>query len=126
VPPIVQPEVCARAIRFSAEHPRRNMWVGISTVYTVLGNRVAPALVDWYLGRTGVNSQQTGRDAPRWGPNVFEPQDAEHDREARGAFGDKAAAHDPVSFLSRHRRAALAGGVVALLASGALLRRARP
>lgn len=28
VPPIVQPEVCARAIRFSAEHARRNMWVG--------------------------------------------------------------------------------------------------
>ncbi len=127
VPPIVQPEVCARAIRFSAEHPRRNMWVGISTVYTVLGNRVAPAFVDWYLGKTGVKSQQTDRDAPRWGSNVFEPQDAEHDREARGAFGDKAAAHDPVSFLARHRRAALAGGTVALLASGsALLRRARP
>ena len=41
VPPIVQPEVCARAIRFCAEHPRRNMWVGISTAYTVLGNRIA-------------------------------------------------------------------------------------
>jgi len=99
VPPIVQPEVCARAIRFSAEHPRRNMWVGISTAYTVLGNRVAPAVVDWYLGKTGVNSQQTDRDAPRWGSNVFEPQDVEHDRQARGAFGEKAAERDPVMLL---------------------------
>src|SRR5699024_3420033 len=28
VPPILQPELPARAIRFLAEHPRRNMWVG--------------------------------------------------------------------------------------------------
>lgn len=108
VPPIVEPEICARSIRFSAEHPRRNTWVGISTVYTVLGNRVAPAFVDWYLGRTGVTAQQTDKDAPRWGSNVFEPQDAEHDRGARGAFSDMAAEHDPVSYLARHRRASLA------------------
>ncbi len=76
VPPIVQPEVCARSIRFSAEHPRRNLWVGVATVYTVLGNRVAPAFVDRYLARTGVGSQQTDRSTPRWGSNVFEPRDA--------------------------------------------------
>jgi len=56
VPPIFQPEVPARAIRFLAEHPRRNMWVGISTAYTILGERVAPKLLDLYLGRTGVKS----------------------------------------------------------------------
>lgn len=126
VPPIVQPEICARAIRFSAEHPRRNMWVGISTAYTVLGNRIAPALVDWYLAKTGVKSQQAERDAPRWGSNVFQPRDEDHDRGSRGAFDDKAAAHDPVSFLARHRRAALSGCAVALLAgSTAILGRGK-
>ncbi|MEO6882004.1 MAG: SDR family oxidoreductase [Mycobacteriaceae bacterium] len=104
VPPIFQPEVCARAIVFSAEHPRRNSWVGVSTAYTVLGNRVAPLFVDWYLGKTGVGSQQTTRDAPRHGSNVFEPQDAEEDRGAHGSFDDKAWNSDPVSFLSRYRR----------------------
>ena len=108
VPPIVQPEVCARSIRFSAEHPRRNMWVGIATAYTVLGNRLAPAFVDWYLGKTGVTSQQTDQQAPRWGPNLFEPQDAEIDRGARGAFGNTASDHDPVSFVARNRLASLA------------------
>ena len=104
------------------------MWVGISTAYTVLGNRVAPALVDWYLGKTGVKSQQTDRDAPRWGSNVFEPQDAEHDRGARGAFCDKAAEHDPVSFVARNRSGRPGRRHAwSLLAGGsALLRRVRP
>ncbi|MEO9138936.1 MAG: SDR family oxidoreductase [Jatrophihabitans sp.] len=127
VPPIVQPEVCARAIRFSAEHPRRNMWVGISTAYTVLGNRVAPSVVDWYLGKTGVNSQQTDRDAPRWGSNVFEPQDAEQDRGARGVFSAKAAEHDPVSFVASHRLASLAavGSAVGVVGTSLARRRSR-
>lgn len=125
VPPIVEPEVCARTIRFSAEHPRRNMWVGIATEYTVLGNRVAPAFVDWYLGRTGVDSQQTDQDAPRWGSNVFEPQDEHDDRGARGPFSNKAARHDPVSFVARNRLATLAAAGAALAAgSAALVRRA--
>ncbi len=124
VPPIVQPEVCARAIRFSAEHPRRNMWVGISTAYTVLGNRVAPLAVDWYLGKTGVKSQQTKQDAPRWGSNVFEPQDQQADRGARGAFSKKAATHDPVSFVASNRLASL-GAAAAVVGAGvtALVRR---
>lgn len=127
VPPIVQPEVCARAIRYSAEHPRRNMWVGIATAYTVLGNRVAPAFVDWYLGRTGVTSQQTDQDAPRWGSNVFEPRDDDTDRGARGAFSAKAATRDPVSFAARHRLAGVGAGVaaVAALAATTVQRRQR-
>jgi NAD(P)-dependent dehydrogenase (short-subunit alcohol dehydrogenase family) len=88
VAPILEPETVAKAIRSSAEHPRRNTWVGIATVYTVLGNRVAPGFMDWYLGRTGVDSQQTDEDAPEWGSNVFEPQDQDEDRGARGAFSD--------------------------------------
>ena len=123
VPPIVQPEVCARAIRFSAEHPRRNMWVGIATAYTVLGNRVAPAFVDWYLGRTGVGSQQVDRDLPRWGSNVFEPRDDDQDRGAHGPFSDKAATHDPVSFVARNRLATLAAAGAALAAGSVAITR---
>ena len=125
VPPIVQPEVCARAIRFSAEHPRRNMWVGVATAYTILGNRVAPAFVDWYLGKNGVKSQQVKKDYPRWGSNVFQPQDAEADRGARGEFNSKAATRDPVSFVAKNRLATLAGAS-AVVAAGAtaIMRRA--
>lgn len=124
VPPIVQPEVCARAILYAAEHPRRNTWVGLSVVYTVLGNRIAPLFLDWYLGKTGVKSQQTDQSLPRWGSNVFEPRDDEQDRGARGPFNAHAADRDPVSFLGRHRRLAVAAAALSLVGTG-LATRAR-
>ena len=36
VAPIFQPELPARAVRYLADHPRRNMWVGASTAATIL------------------------------------------------------------------------------------------
>ena len=62
VPPIYQPEVAARAVLFAAEHPRRKQyWVGASTAATILGQKLAPALLDRYLASTGYASQQTKR-----------------------------------------------------------------
>lgn len=102
VPPLLQPEVCARAIRFAAEHPRRNTWVGVATVYTVLGNRLVPWFLDRYLARSGVESQQTQRAThPSGEHNLFEPRDREHDAGSRGPFDDLAGARDPVSALGR-------------------------
>ena len=109
VPPIFQPELAARAIVFLAEHPRRNMWVGAPTAYTILGERLAPRVLDLFLGRTAVDSQQTDADLPRWGSNLFEARDEETDRGARGAFDDQAHDRDPMTWLSTHRRGALAG-----------------
>lgn len=85
------------------------MWVGISTAYTILGERVAPKLLDLYLGRTGVKSQQTDKDLPRWGSNVEEPQDASADRGAHGPFHDQAHARDPQLWASMYRRPILSG-----------------
>ena len=127
VPPIFQPELAGKAIGFLAEHPRRNIWVGMSTAYTILGERLAPKLVDIYLGRTGVRSQQTDDDTPRRGSNVFEPQDETADAGAHGAFDDKAHGSDPVLWLSMNRGAVLAGiagGLAAIGAFAAALRRA--
>jgi NAD(P)-dependent dehydrogenase (short-subunit alcohol dehydrogenase family) len=109
VPPIFQPEAAARAIRFVAEHRRRDMWVGVPTAYTILGNRVAPWFLDWYLGRTGVKGQLSPDDAPRFGSNVFEPRDAEADRGAHGAFDELAHPHDPWSWMSMNRAVLAAG-----------------
>lgn len=74
VPPIFQPERPTKAIVILAEHPRRNVWVGIATAYSILGERLAPKLLDVFLWRTGVSSQQTDADLPRWGTNTFEPR----------------------------------------------------
>lgn len=120
VPPVFQPELPAKAIAYLAEHPRRNMWVGISTAYTILGERLAPKLLDWYLGRTGVKSQLTDNDLPRLGANVFEPRDEAEDQGAHGPFEDKAHALDPQLWLSAHRRAVLAGLAAATATAGAI------
>src|ERR1700756_3913139 len=61
VPPVYQPEMAARGVVFAADHPQRRVYfVGGTTAATILANRVAPALLDRYLARTGYSSQQTG------------------------------------------------------------------
>jgi NAD(P)-dependent dehydrogenase (short-subunit alcohol dehydrogenase family) len=124
VPPIFQPEVAAAGIVFLAEHPRRNMWVGISTAYTILGERLAPKLLDLYLGRSGVKSQLTDKDLPRLGSNVFEPRDDTEDQGAHGGFDEQAHGRDPQLWLSVHRGAILAGlaGLAGTGAAAALAR----
>lgn len=120
VPPIFQPELAARAIAFLAEHPRRNMWVGLSTAYTILGERLAPKLLDLYLGRSGVSSQQTDEDAPRLGSNVFEPRDEQEDVGAHGAFDGQAHASDPLLWMSMNRRTILSA-IAGVGVAGAVL-----
>src|SRR3954447_16799598 len=58
VAPIYQPEVAARAIVYAADHPRRELWVGLPTVYTILGEKVASGLMDVYLGRKNEQAQK--------------------------------------------------------------------
>jgi short-subunit dehydrogenase len=125
VPPVFQPELPARAIAYLAEHPRRNMWVGVSTAYTILGERLAPRLLDWYLGRTGVKSQQTDQDLPRLGSTVFQPRDQAEDQGAHGAFDDTAHSADPQLWLSERRRAVLAAVALAGVVAGAVASRRR-
>lgn len=105
VPPLYQPEVAARVVRRIAARPRRNSWVGIPTAYTILGNRLAPGLLDRYLGRTGVRAQLSSEPLPRWGSNLRKPRDETVDRGAHGPFDKPAHAHEVVSRLGTVRGA---------------------
>jgi NAD(P)-dependent dehydrogenase (short-subunit alcohol dehydrogenase family) len=126
VAPIFQPETAGRAIAYLAARPRRNMWVGVSTAYTILGNRVAPWFLDWYLGKTGVSGQLSDDDGPRFGSNVFVPRDDEQDRGAHGMFDHKAHPHDPWSATSMHRLTITAAvGACAAAAAGLAWQRRR-
>jgi NAD(P)-dependent dehydrogenase (short-subunit alcohol dehydrogenase family) len=84
VPPIYQPEVAAEAIVFAARHPRRERYVGASTVLAIAGQRIAPWLGDRYLARTGFDSQQTDEPERERPDNLFEPVPGDHG--ARGRF----------------------------------------
>ena len=118
VAPVFQPELPAKGIVFLAEHPRRNMWIGVSTAYTILGERLAPKLADFYLAKTGVSGQQTDKSLPRLGSNVGQPRDDDADQGAHGPFDDKAYAKDPVTWLSMHRREVLSAVGVTAVAGG--------
>ncbi|MEU0403456.1 SDR family oxidoreductase [Streptomyces sp. NPDC006197] len=131
VPPIYQPEVAARGVVHAADHPRRKQYyIGATTVATVWANRLAPALLDRYLARTGFASQQTDQRPPTAAGNLFEPVDdlPGTDHGAHGIFDAAAHGHSFQAALARHP--ALLASVLALgVAAGtkaALDRRARP
>ncbi|HSC90866.1 MAG TPA: SDR family oxidoreductase [Gaiellaceae bacterium] len=120
VPPIFQPEVAAEAIVAAARLRRRELFVGWPTLQAVWGNRLAPSLVDLYLARTGVRSQQTdeGVDLPRL-DNLFEP--APGDYAAHGTFDAQARDRSLLLSVSLHRNG-LAFAAGALLTALALRR----
>lgn len=122
VPPIYQPEIAADAIHYAAHHKRRQIYVGIPTVANILGERVAPWLLDWYLAKTGYGSQMTEHDLdPKGHDNLFEPVD--EDRGAHGPFDEKAHRFSPQYLLAKRRGAVLAGAAAAGLVTGAALLR---
>jgi NAD(P)-dependent dehydrogenase (short-subunit alcohol dehydrogenase family) len=126
VPPIYQPEVAARGVLYAADHPqRRAYWVGIATVATIIGNRVAGGLLDRYLARTGVDSQQTGHPKPADQPaNLWEPADGAHGRDygAHGLFDDRSHDTSPQQWASQHRRALSVTGLGVAVAAAKLSR----
>lgn len=124
VAPLYQPEVAGRAVAHVAEHPRRTMWVGLPTVLTVLGNRVAPVLLDHLLARTNVQGQQSpDHDPPGPEANTWKPVYGA-EVQARGSFDDKAYARSPELWLSTHRAVVAAGAAVAAAAASVLRIRA--
>ena len=102
VPPVFQPEVAARAIYWAAHQRRREVFLGGSTLKAIFGNKVAPALLDRYLARTGYDAQQTDQPvSPDRPANLFEPVPGDYG--AHGIF-DESARETSVQFWeTRHR-----------------------
>lgn len=122
VAPIYQPEVPARAIYFAATHRRREVWVGTSTIKAIIGNRIAPGLLDKYLARTAYKGQL--RDEPstvRAEGNLFEP--VAGDFSAHGDFDKQSRTLSVEMFTDRHKAAFWAGTFAALALGGIALGR---
>ena len=113
VPPIFQPEVAAEAVVRAARNPRREFWVGWSTVEAIVGNKIAPGVVDLYLARTGFGAQQTDDPVP---PdrldNLFEP--APGDFAAHGRFDNRSRSRSVQLWATTHRRWLIGAAAAAL------------
>jgi NAD(P)-dependent dehydrogenase (short-subunit alcohol dehydrogenase family) len=120
VPPIYQPEVAAKAVLWAADHGVREVNVGASTIATRLANGFVPGLLDRYLGRHGIDSQQTDEpvDHATWQDNLDTPRDDDADHGAHGIFDRQAKSSSLALTAVTHKPAlaAGAGGVAALAA----------
>ena len=128
-PPIYQPDVVADCVLYAAEHPVRDLYAGGAARALVLGETLAPGLMDAALSRPMIKLERTDEPKPPDAPdNLFGPRLGE-DRVEDG-FSDRARRFSLYTWLETHPRAALAAGGVAagtalLLARGGRGRRAR-
>jgi NAD(P)-dependent dehydrogenase (short-subunit alcohol dehydrogenase family) len=118
VAPYYQPEVAADAIHWAAHHRRREVWVGVPTLYTIWGNRLTPWLAERYLAATAVGGQLTDTPLPADRvDNLDAPPPG--DPGAHGPYSAKAHPRSLQLALTKRRRALAAGGVLAGVAAAA-------
>lgn len=122
VPPIYQPEIGADAVLFAARHHRREMYVGYPTVEAIVGDKIAPALADWYLARNGYEAQQTDEPLePGRRDNLWEPVPGDHG--AHGTFDQRASSTSVQLWINKNRDwLALAAAACLALSLGAMLK----
>jgi len=86
-------------------------------VKAVVGNKVIPRGLDYYLAWTGFDSQQTKEPvSPDRKDNLFEPVDDAEDRGAHGTF-DERSQRKSYQWLASTHRGWLAAGAVGLTAA---------
>jgi short-subunit dehydrogenase len=90
VPPVIQPDAVAEIIFRAALNPKREYWVGLSTLKAVLGNMLMPQFLDHYLARNAFDAQETGvAVTAERNDNLVTPVHGLH--RTRGKFNDEAA-----------------------------------
>ncbi len=113
---IFQPEVAADAILFAAEHKRREIMVGYTTVEATLGEKIIPGLLDHYLAKVAWDGAMLDQPADPDKPNNFwQPVPGDHG--AHGSFDSLARGFSIQLWATKHRKALLAGLIAAACAA---------
>ena len=125
LPPVYQPEIAAQAIVWAAEHPRREFLVGWPTFFGVVGQAIAPGLMDRYIASSAGEGQMSDDPARPGRPdNLNDPVQA--DVGAHGAFDDLASDVSPMLWADMHRglvAGAAVGAAATVVGLARLLRR---
>jgi NAD(P)-dependent dehydrogenase (short-subunit alcohol dehydrogenase family) len=121
---IYQPEVAAKAIVWAAYNDRRELYVGMPTLEAIVGDKVAPGLLDHYLARTVYRGHQTHEpEDPQRPDNLWKPVPGDHG--AHGPFNRRAKNRSLQLWATTHRRS-LAAAVIGLVAGAALVAPKQP
>jgi short-subunit dehydrogenase len=116
VPPIFQPEVIARGIVWLAEHPRRELRIGWSSIKALVAQNLVPGLADRMLATSGYESQQyDGAETPGRPDNLEHPLPG--DWGAHGDFDARALPSSSQLWLATHR-GVVGSSLVALVGLG--------
>jgi NAD(P)-dependent dehydrogenase (short-subunit alcohol dehydrogenase family) len=119
---IYQPEVGAQAVVYAAHHRRPEVYVGYPAAEAIMANRIAPRLLDRYLGRTGFDSQQAREpDDPDRPFNLWETVPGPYG--AHGRFDQQAYDRSLQLKAVEHRRGLALAGLAAAGVAWALSRR---
>lgn len=111
---IFQPEVAADAILWASKHYRKEWYVGLPTVFAIIGNKMASSLSDWYLSKTGFKAQQyNGPSKPNQQNNLFKPISGNF--EAHGDFDNQASSKCWHLWLNQRRRFIFFGVVLLVI-----------
>jgi NAD(P)-dependent dehydrogenase (short-subunit alcohol dehydrogenase family) len=90
VPPVVQPEAVADQIFRAALDPKREYWLGASTLKAILGNTLLPVFLDRYLAKNAYQAQETATAvSPTRKDNLMTPVGELH--RIHGSFDAEAA-----------------------------------
>lgn len=112
---IYQPELAAEAIYWAARHRRREVWVGFPAVKAILGTRIIPGLLDWWLAFRAYDGQKADEPVPeRYEDNLDDAVRGDH--HARGRFSDVARSFSAQFALNRRLPAVVIASLAALLA----------
>ena len=105
--PVFDPRLCAAAVLFAAEHRRREILVGRSTMQMALGQALVPGMLDRKAASMW-DSQLEDHEAPTTPDgNLFTPVDG--DPGIDGRFADRVKTTQREFWTSRQRDTALAG-----------------
>jgi short-subunit dehydrogenase len=108
---IFQPEVAADAILFAAEHDRREIMVGYTTVEATLGEKLVPGLLDHYLATAAWEGSMLPQPAdPQRPDNFWQPVPGDHG--AHGQFDNLARRVSVQLWATKHRAALFCGLLV--------------
>ncbi|MGY1823184.1 SDR family oxidoreductase [Geodermatophilus sp. SYSU D00079] len=100
-PPIYQPDVVVDAVLYAAAHPVRDLVAGGSAKALIVGEKLAPRLVDALMTRFGFEAHDTGQPKPADAPdNLFAPLDRFDT--ARDGFDGQARERSLYTALQRH------------------------
>jgi len=117
---IFQPEVAAEAILFIAEHNRRELMVGHTTVEATLGEKVIPGLLDHYLAKAAWEGSMLPEAAdPDQSDNFWEPLRGDHG--SHGPFDHEAVRSSWQLWATKNRVTLAAGLIVAGLGLSAAI-----